>query len=289
MDWFSGEEHLPFAFEAEPLAAAGRPSTGALLLHGFMGTPKELRPLGRALAAAGIAAHAPILPGFGHQVADLNTTRARAWVDHAAGAWDEVTARYERTVLLGFSMGGAVALQLVTRRAPDRLVLLAPLWRLGDWPISAALPALPALKHVVRTFSPFAKADFREPGVRQFFAATDPSLDLDDPAVQARLREETTISMAVIDELRRVAAGGAAAAGRVQPPTLVVQGTGDEVVTRARTRALLPRLGGPITYHELPADHLLVADDRPTWPTVRTLVVDFATAAEAAPVTVGRA
>ncbi len=278
MDWFSGEAHRPFALAPDPVAAAGRPSTGALLIHGFMGTPKEMRPLGEALAAAGVAAHAPLLPGFGPQVAALAATRATDWVGHAARAWDEVVARHERTLLLGFSMGGAVALQVAARRAPDRLALLAPLWRLGDWPISLVMPALPALKHVVRTYSPFARANFGDPGVRQFFAAMDPSLDLADPAIQARLRDETKVSMAVIDELRRVATDGAAAAAAVWAPTVVLQGSEDRVVTPARTRALLTRFGGPLSYRELPADHLLVADDRPSWPDVRATVVGLVTA-----------
>ena len=66
--WFAGPEHQSFE------RAADSPSGVALLLHGFPGTPAELRPLGEVLAAAGISARAPLLPGFGpamHQLADV--------------------------------------------------------------------------------------------------------------------------------------------------------------------------------------------------------------------------
>ncbi len=54
---FQGEEHQPFHWVAGPPAA--------LLVHGFPGTPAELRPLGQALYEAGWTVSAPLLPGFG--------------------------------------------------------------------------------------------------------------------------------------------------------------------------------------------------------------------------------
>jgi alpha-beta hydrolase superfamily lysophospholipase len=36
-----------------------------LLIHGFTGTPWDVRPLGEALSAAGISVQAPRLPGHG--------------------------------------------------------------------------------------------------------------------------------------------------------------------------------------------------------------------------------
>jgi carboxylesterase len=43
------------------LPGAGRGA--ALCLHGLTGTPYQVRPIGEALAAAGIAAIGPALPG----------------------------------------------------------------------------------------------------------------------------------------------------------------------------------------------------------------------------------
>ncbi|HEV2067755.1 MAG TPA: hypothetical protein VGR08_13055 [Thermomicrobiales bacterium] len=46
-------------------------------------------------------------------------------------------------------------------------------------------------------------------------------------------------------------------------------------MTPRRTRRLLYRLGGMITYRETASDHLLVADGRPDWDGVRAQVIDF--------------
>lgn len=273
-DWYSGEAHEPFVFRAASRPA--EPSTGALLIHGFMGSPKELRPLGRALAEAGIDAHAPRLPGYASELGTLDRKRAEDWIDAANHAWDEVVARHERHILLGFSMGGAVALSVASRLPPDRLILLAPLWRFGEGVQRLIIPLLPLVKHVGRSYQPVGNSDFNDPRTRQFFQEVDPDLDIDDPQVQRSIREDTTISMSVIDQLRRVCAMGWDAAPMATAPTLILQGTEDRIVTARRTRVLLPRLGGLLTYRELPTDHLLVADGHPGWQEVRTRVIAFA-------------
>ncbi len=266
---FFGEEHRPFHFPARD----GDSAAGALLIHGFMGTPKEMRPLGEALAVAGIAAHAPLLPGFGERIEDLATTRVADWIQGAGDAWDEIYSRYPRRVPVGFSMGGAVTLHVAARRPPDRLILLAPLSRLADW----RAVALPVIKHVIRALRPFEHANFADPFVRQALGEMDPSLNLDDPALQERLRRETELPTATLDELRRVAAQAGGFARQVTVPTLVVQGSHDRTVLPGYTRRLSGRLGGPLTYREVPEDHLLVDAATATWPVVRDLVVGFAT------------
>ena len=263
---FAGEAHHEFDFD-------GGGAAGALLVHGFMGTPAELRPLGRALAAAGVSARGVLLPGFGPDVARLRRTRAVDWLRVATDAWLEVLARHERAVLIGYSMGGAIAVHLAAVRPPTRLVLVAPLTRLGDR--RAAL--LPLIKRVVPTINPLAKTDFRDPGVRQFFLGRDPTLDLDRPAVQARLRRETELSTAVLDELRRVSARSVKLAPTVAAPTLVVQGRRDETVAAGDTRRLAVRLGGRLTLREVESGHQLIFDGDAAWPEVRDAIVRFAT------------
>ncbi|CAA9532991.1 MAG: hypothetical protein AVDCRST_MAG73-1132 [uncultured Thermomicrobiales bacterium] len=268
MNWYAGPEHEPFAFDAD-----GGDGAGALLLHGFTGTPREMRPLGRALATAGIAAHGPLLPGFGPGIGRLGEIAAAEWRAAAVSAWEEVAGRYARSVLVGYSMGGALALHAAARRAPDRLILLAPLWRFADW----RAVALPVVKRVKKTLPAFQGSDFADPAVRDYLAAMDPALDLDDPTALDRLRRETGLPTASLDELRRLAAPAGALAARVTASTLIVQGGRDTIVTPRHTRRLVARFGGLVAYHELPADHLLVIEDRPTWPRVRDLTVRFAT------------
>ncbi len=271
---FAGAAHQPFDFAP----AASNPQQqriGALLLHGFMGTPKELRPLGQALAANGIRAVAPLLPGFGPNVPDLPRTTADDWSQAVDGAWATVRSESDATLLLGFSFGAALALQTASQFPPDALVLISPYVRLIDLPSWLLVAGLPVLKRTIKTFSPYAKADFQDPEVRRFFHEMDPTFDLDDKRTQDLLRERSTIPFSVIDELRRATDRGRKAASSVSAPTLLVQGTRDDTSTVARTRVLAGSLRGTLTLRELDADHLIVDDQKPSWPALRDSVIGF--------------
>ena len=63
---------------AEPFSASGGPN-GALVVHGFTGTPQSMRPLAEAFAAAGFAVELPRLPGHGTSVDDMATTTFADW------------------------------------------------------------------------------------------------------------------------------------------------------------------------------------------------------------------
>lgn len=264
MDVYADPEHQPFCFESG--------AAGALLLHGFMGSPKEMRPVGRALADAGVTSQGILLPGFAGDIAHLRRVGAADWVRAARVAWDELRRHHERRLLVGFSMGGAVALQVAAADAPDGLVLLAPHWRFAD----RRAVALPLLKYVTRDFRPFARADFADPEVRQALLEMSADLDLDDPATRHRLRHETVIPTRTLDELRRVSSGAGRAARRVTSPALIIQGRGDRTVLPGDTRRLAARLGGPVDLQDVDAGHLLVDPDAPAWASIRDRVLRFA-------------
>lgn len=272
---FPGDDHLSFDFAATPSKEGSR-RVGALLLHGFMGTPRELRPLGRALAADGVRAVAPLLPGFGPQIADLARTTAADWMTAVNTAWTTLRAESDRTVLVGFSFGAALALQAAANAEPNALILISPYVRLIDLPSWVLVAGLPVLKRTIKRFSPYASADFMDPEVRRFFQQMDPALDLDDIATQNLLRQSSTIPFSVIDQMRQATDRGRKAASTVTAPTLMIQGTRDDTSTVARTRALAGSLRGPLTLRELDADHLIVDDQKPSWPTTRDSVLTFA-------------
>jgi carboxylesterase len=102
----------PFRFDAGP--------RGALLIHGFTGCPASMRPMGRWLSDRGISTVGPRLPGHGTTWQDLETTSWRDWEREAERALTELSARCPDAIVVGLSMGGALALHLAASH-PDRL------------------------------------------------------------------------------------------------------------------------------------------------------------------------
>jgi carboxylesterase len=271
---FTADEHQPFAFDFEG-------EVGALLVHGFAGTPAEMRPLGEALVDIGIGAYGPLLPGFGAELHRLGDVDASHWLEAAGNAWHMVRRRYRTALLIGFSLGGALSLQLAARWPPARLILLAPVWRpLGPvWPAGALLPLA---CRVVPSFAPFRGVNFTNPSVRAFFARAAADLNLDDPRVQAAVRHHTRLPTRSFLHLWRVAMGVPAAARLVDAPTMFIQGRRDWAVRPHDTRALRRKLRGPTTLHEVDAGHLLTDPRGPAWDTVRSLVLAYASETQSA-------
>jgi carboxylesterase len=139
---------LPFDPEVVGAWTLGPPGRrGALLLHGFAGTPPELRRLGEHLAAHGWHCHGPAMAGHATTPEDLERASWRDWAASAQEALDRLCAECDEVVIAGQSMGGAMALHLAA--ADDRLravaTLAAPV-RLSDW----RLRFLPLGKYLVR-------------------------------------------------------------------------------------------------------------------------------------------
>ena len=170
-------------------------------------------------------------------------------------------------------MGGSIALHLARSYPPEKLILLAPLWKMlgGDWKVNL----LPVVKQFVKRMKPFARADFDEPGVREFFAGAMPDLDLDNPDVRNAIREQVEISTATLDELRRLTSSVGSLSQDTRVQTLVIQGLRDDSVRSEDTRKLVAKMGATARLEELDTDHMLVNPERPAWKDVERLVVEF--------------
>ncbi len=101
---------------------------GCLLVHGFTGTPQNVRPLADYLARRGLAVSAPRMPGHGTTVADLDKTGPEDWLGAAERALSELHERCSTVFVAGISMGGTITLELA-RRHPELagvVVMAAP-------------------------------------------------------------------------------------------------------------------------------------------------------------------
>lgn len=135
---------------AEAFAVPGG-RVGALVLHGFTGSPQGVRPWAQGLADAGLTVAVPRLPGHGTDVADLARSRWRDWYALARADLLELRRRCDVVLVAGLSMGGALALRLAAHEpaAVDGVALVNPAVLLGN-PILAAVPLLRWLTPTVR-------------------------------------------------------------------------------------------------------------------------------------------
>ena len=223
-------------------------------------------PLAEVLAAGGLEVHGPLLPGFGMDIEKLGKTPWQNWVRAAQTVWEQVQGGAETTLLLGFSMGGAVALNL--KADPDRLVLIAPFYRFAD----PRAKLLPVARFVLPQLKPFQNADFTAEVVRSQFRRLEPTLDLDDPEVQLELRERVVLPTASLVQLQRLGRSAYRIAPRVTTPALVIQGRDDTTVSPADTRRLTARLGGPVSFHEVSGTHELIAPNAAGFEEVREIL-----------------
>jgi carboxylesterase len=127
---------------AEPFEHPGGSDLGVLLLHGFTGSPFEMRSLGTALAVQGIGSACPLLSGHGTHPNDMVGVPYTDWLADVEAALDRMLANCQRVVLAGLSMGGTLALNVAARRAGDPriagLVTISAPLRLDDWRLNFA-------------------------------------------------------------------------------------------------------------------------------------------------------
>jgi carboxylesterase len=194
---------------------------GVLLIHGFAGTPPELRRLGEALAASGYRCYAPLLPGHGTTPEDLERTSWQDWAASVATAFDELASECEDVMVAGQSMGGTLALHLAAHELRARAVatLAAPIWLSGPLP-----PLLPVIKRVVR-----------------WHRAGD-DIDLWNPDGINELHSYGLRPTRSIDELRRLCAVVRKELAEIRAPVLVVHGLRDRSIDPKCAREIAQRL-----------------------------------------------
>ena len=135
--------------------------SGALVVHGFTGSPVSMRPWAQALADAGLTVRLPRLPGHGSTWQDMALTTWEDWYAAVDTAFGELTERCADVFVCGLSMGGSLALRLAELRGDEvrGLALVNP----SVHSENKALVALPVLRHVVRSIKGVGN-DIAKPG-----------------------------------------------------------------------------------------------------------------------------
>lgn len=151
---------MPLMPGAEPLAIDRGP-VGVLLLHGFTGSPKSMKPWAEFLADAGYTVRVPRLPGHGTRWQEMNVTTWQDWYAEAERSFRELQTQCDTVFVMGLSMGGSLTLRLAEAKgdAIAGIVLVNPA-------VHSERPdrfVLPLVKHLVGAF-PGISNDIKKPG-----------------------------------------------------------------------------------------------------------------------------
>jgi len=116
---------------AEPFFFNGN-DTGCLLIHGFTGTPKEMRLMGEYLADKNYTVMGIRLTGHATQISDMIRTRWWDWMADVEDAIDLLAGITKKIYAIGLSMGGVLALTAAARYRIDGVIAMSTPWSLPD-------------------------------------------------------------------------------------------------------------------------------------------------------------
>ena len=207
------------------LAPGGETSrAGALCLHGLTGTPYEVRPLAQALAARGVRARGPLLPGHGTRPEELASLGYASWVAAVEAEYRALREQHEWVVVVGLSLGGLLCLELASRERPDALAVIGtPL---------ALRPPIPQLVALAKYIKPML--DKRE------------GSDIRDPAARARHPGYKQMPLASVHELVRLQRRVSSRLTEIRSPALVAHGAHDRTADPQDAQRIFEQLGSPV-------------------------------------------
>lgn len=98
---------------------------GCLLIHGFTGSPWEMREMGEYLASKNITVLGPRLPGHGTSPEDMYNTNWQDWYGEVEKAYNDIKKNCSDVFCCGLSMGGLLTLHLATHQELKGIISLA--------------------------------------------------------------------------------------------------------------------------------------------------------------------
>ena len=203
----------PFFFEGGPV--------GCLLVHGFSGSPPEMRPMGEYLAGKGLTVLGVRLAGHGTTPEDMATTTWRDWVASAEAGLRELGACCEQVFVAGLSMGGLITLHLAAHNPVAGIVVVAAPAYIADW----RFRFLPLARYFIRWITPNIESD------------------LTDPEAENRLSSYQVLPIPCLVSLGQLIRLVRRELPQVKVPALVMQGEKDHHVPADSAQIVFEELG----------------------------------------------
>lgn len=133
--------HIKIMPGAEPLYIEGN-ETGILLLHGFTGSPHEMRETAYSFAEKNYTVSLPLLSGHGTNVKDLAHCEWTDWFEDTKQALFKIRKNCKNVFVIGLSTGASLALHLAAHYQVEGVIALSPALFLKE-KITRLLPYVP--------------------------------------------------------------------------------------------------------------------------------------------------
>jgi carboxylesterase len=192
-----------------------------LLIHGFTSSPREMNNLGDFLRSKGHAVRVPTLPGHDTQPSELFKIKSGDWLHAVEQAYQELATAGSPIVVIGESMGAALALHVAANFPVSGVVALAPALRLSLW----RKVAVHTLSSIIRWQTKRKGPDVRDKSLVH-------QLQSYDSFPTASVKELLKTMRHVRDELHRVTA-----------PLLIMHGKHDQTMSKTNVEVLCREVG----------------------------------------------
>lgn len=116
---------------AEPFFFPGG-KTGCVLVHGFTGTPKEMRLMGDYLKENKITAIGVRLAGHASQISDMVRTKWRDWLITVEDGINLLSGSCNKIFVAGLSLGGILALMAASRNDINGVIAMSTPYTISD-------------------------------------------------------------------------------------------------------------------------------------------------------------
>ena len=224
-----------------------------VLIHGFTGSPSEMKLLSEALNAEGYGVEVPLLVGHGTNLKDLMGVYPQQWIDPLDALIARLLSEGQRVVVGGLSLGSILGLQLALRYPQIKALLLySPPIRSGD-------PR--------RFLAPFL--------IRFMQSLPKPASDFFDPIAAERLWSYDRYPVATSARVLELISRTRKQLTQVQQPLLAIASRRDKVISTSGLELLMRTVqSSPRELHWLArSGHAITVDAE--WAAVRDLSLEF--------------
>lgn len=193
---------------------------GALLLHGFTGSPASMRPWAHFLQEREVAVRVPRIPGHGTKWQELNKVKWESWPERAERDLEGLLSKYKKVFIFGLSMGGANTLHLAAKHSArlSGIVLVNPMIHIPD----PTIKFIEIIKHITPK-RPSVGDDIKKPGVTEW--------------------GYDALPMKGVAQLHKFLKATRKILPKVQTPTLLFHSTEDHVLPVSNTEIIMNEIG----------------------------------------------